>query len=168
MKKLSLQRRLALTVRRQQKYVYIGANTPNPRMYSSVYAFRDPCKSRMHNSNVAANAHTSFSPQEPGYSRGTIILTGVKLTVTEIVIQGAKVTQLAALKGGKAVAVFNLTTTTAEKSQLLHNIAVTAQNPAAQFDLTWTAISPTSGTLTIKLQAIYTAAANKPSVSSLW
>lgn len=66
------------------------------------------------------------------------------------------------------LAVFNLTTTSAEKAKLLQDISDLAKNPEAVFDLIWEAISPTAGKLKLKLESSYNAAASKPSVSVLF
>lgn len=89
------------------------------------------------------------------------------ISVTSARIHGAKVIQVAAFQAGESKAVFNLTTTTAEKARLLQDIATAAENPAARFDLIWTATSPNAGTLTIRLESSYNAASSKPSVSFL-
>ncbi|XP_026191966.1 uncharacterized protein LOC113147042 [Cyclospora cayetanensis] len=105
------------------------------------------------------------SSQGYGYSQGTSVLSGVTLTVNSIMVQGGEVTQVAAYKNGAAVGVFNLTATTPAKKRLLTDISAIAENPEAMFDLTWTAISPTSGVLTLRLEASYKAAASKPTIS---
>ncbi|OEH76665.1 hypothetical protein cyc_07060 [Cyclospora cayetanensis] len=115
-------------------------------------------------SSTASNA-SQQSRQGYGYSQGTSVLSGVTLTVNSIMVQGGEVTQVAAYKNGAAVGVFNLTATTPAKKRLLTDISAIAENPEAMFDLTWTAISPTSGVLTLRLEASYKAAASKPTIS---
>ena len=104
--------------------------------------------------------------QASDFSHGTTVLRGIKISVSSSVIQGTRVIQVAAFRGGAAVGVFNLTTTTAEKTKLLQDLYALAANPEAQFELTWVAISPTSGKLKLKLESSYSAAASKPTVSA--
>ncbi|CDJ49379.1 hypothetical protein, conserved [Eimeria brunetti] len=99
------------------------------------------------------------------FAQGTTVLKGVTISVTSAVIQGSKVIQVAAFRGGAAVAVFNLTTTTAEKTKLLQDLSALAANPEARFELTWEATSPISGKLKLKLESSYNAAASKPSLT---
>lgn len=106
--------------------------------------------------------------QASQFSQGTTVLKGVTVAISSVIIQGVKVTQVAAFKGGSVVAVFNLTTTSAEKAKLLQDISDLAKNPEAIFDLTWEATSPTAGRLKLKLESSYNAAASKPSVSVLF
>ena len=102
--------------------------------------------------------------QATEFEQGTTVLRGVTISVSTSIIQGAKVVQVAAFKRGAAVAVFNLTTTTAEKTKLLQDLSALAANPEARFDLTWEATSPTAGKLKLRLESSYNAAASKPSV----
>lgn len=112
-------------------------------------------------------AHTLLLLQEATSSMSKTVLTGVNITINPTIIQRTKVTQLVAFKGGTAVAVFNLTTTTEVKAKLLRDLSAIAASPAALFDLIWEPTSGTSGTLKVKLEASYNAAGSSPSVSFL-
>ncbi|KAL8439878.1 hypothetical protein Efla_000850 [Eimeria flavescens] len=123
---------------------------------------------------MPAEGYTFSTSHDPPPSQGegvpenpkqNTVLKSVNITVSTVIVNGSKVIQVVAYKGGDAVAVFNLTSTTEEKEKLLHDIAILADNPAALFDLTWEMLSPTSGTLNLRLESRYNANSNAPSVA---